>query len=265
MASAQWWSHAHRFAEEHHLQCLPQNADELDSNKVDSAPDTPYILAFLDQGVTLQQCTKGAPGPISASFLQGKNAHRRQFGGGKGQLIAKAVGLKSGRIPDVLDATAGLGKDAFVLATLGCKVRMIEKSPVVAELLRWALQEAQDSEISDIVRRMQLIEQDAVIWMQSQGGAISDVIHLDPMYPEREKSALVKKEMRAFHDLVGASEGEAQLLEAALDCARYRVVVKRPRKGHVIEGPAPSYQLSGKTCRYDIYTLKSMDLLKQSA
>lgn len=270
LASSQWWEHAEAFARAYQLQCLPCSEDDADPwSKRDAVADsgsrvieTPYVLAFLDDGVSLKQLGKRAPGPISASFLHGKNAHRRQFGGGKGQLIAKAVGLKSGIIPSVLDATAGLGKDAFVLASLGCDVQMLEKSPVVAELLRWALEEAKDSEISDIIQRMHLIEQDAVDWMRSQDGPLADVIHLDPMYPERDKSALVKKEMRAFHDLVGTGEDESDLLEIALTRARYRVVVKRPRKGELISGPAPTYQLSGKTCRYDIYTLKSMNELR---
>ena len=95
----------------------------------------PYILYYQSEGVSIIQTEKGAPGPVSASFLGGKTEHRRQFGGGKGQLIAKAVGLNQGVLPEVLDASAGLGRDAFVLASLGCQLTMIERSPVIAELL----------------------------------------------------------------------------------------------------------------------------------
>jgi len=250
-------SRAQEFAHRHQL-----------SFSLDSEPLTrclPYELFYGAQGVVLCQTQKGAPGPISASFLHGKNAHRRQFGGGAGQLIAKAVGVKSSIRPHVLDMTAGLGRDAFVLASLGCRVQMLEKSAVVSELLRAALEEAQGSEIDEIAQRMSLTQVDALSWPAHNAGQTVDVVYLDPMYPERDKSAKVKKEMRAFHDLVGPSEDDRALLAAALAVAQYRVVVKRPRKGQAIEGRTPSYQLVGKSCRYDIYAIKSLDTLKVSA
>ena len=253
-AEPAWGAQAQVFCQENALQLF---------HRLDDLP-TPYVLAYRETGLELLQTGKGAPGPISASFIQGKNAHRRQFGGGKGQLIAKAVGIKSGILPQVLDATAGLGRDAFVLATLGCQVTMLERSPVVAELLRSALEEASNSEVSDIAERMKLHRTNAVDWLKSTE-QIADVVYLDPMYPERDKSALVKKEMRAFHDLVGPGEDDALLLEAALERARYRVVVKRPRKGVCIEGGTPSLQLAGKSSRYDIYTIRSMEQLRSEA
>ena len=93
-------------------------------------------------------------------FVEGAVAHRRKFGGGRGQSIAKAVGLKSGAMPTVVDATAGLGRDAFVLASLGCKVTLIERSPVVAALLQDGLaRAAQDPEIGPWVsERMHLLQ-----------------------------------------------------------------------------------------------------------
>jgi 16S rRNA (guanine1516-N2)-methyltransferase len=85
-----------------------------------------------------------------------------------------------------------------------------------------------------------------------------DVIYLDPMFPDRSKTADVKKEMRAFHLLVGKDEDADALLDKALAAARYRVVVKRPRKSPFIAERAPSYQLEGKSSRYDIYTIKKL-------
>ena len=223
----------------------------------------PYILYYQNAGVSILQTEKGAPGPVTASFLGGKTEHRRQFGGGKGQLIAKAVGLHQGVVPDVLDASAGLGRDAFVLASLGCKLTLVERSPVIVELLTCALEEAKGTELDDIVARMQLISANSSEWLNVQSHPVADVIYLDPMYPHRGKSSLVKKEMRLFQTLVGEDLDDAALLSAALSKARYRVVVKRPRKGLAIEGGAPSYQLMGKSCRYDIYTIKSLAELKR--
>jgi len=222
----------------------------------------PYVLSYTHNSLNIIQTTKGAPGPVNASFVGGKTAHRLNFGGGKGQMIAKAVGLNKGVQPTILDATAGLGRDAFVMASLGCDVLMLERSPVVSALLAFALEEAKSSVVFDIVSRMSLINENAIDWLDSQAESVADVIYLDPMYPHRDKSSLVKKEMRLFQDIVGEDMDDARLLEAALDKAAYRVVVKRPRKGDIIDGVQPSFQLLGKSCRYDLYTLKRIEDIK---
>jgi len=270
-------SRAQSFSEKHQLPFVLDEHGELASasfsNKKKSnckVPESlinppPYILYYQGHSVSILQTEKGAPGPVSASFLGGKTEHRRQFGGGKGQLIAKAVGLNNGVVPEVLDASAGLGRDAFVLASLGCKLMLLERSPVIAELLSCALEEARDTAIDEIIARMQLTQVNSSEWLEQQEFAVADVIYLDPMYPHREKSSLVKKEMRLFQVLVGEDFDDAELLSAALKKARYRVVVKRPRKGLAIEGATPSYQLTGKSCRYDIYSIKSLAGLKSEA
>ena len=248
---------ASAFAADQGYQVVPQG----------SAHDASYELVFSAQPVYLQQLGKGAPGPISAAFDDGKATHRRIYGGGKGQLIAKAVGLTKGVTPKVLDATAGLGRDAFVLASLGCSVRLFERDPVVSEMLFSALAHAQasaDQELSEIAQRMSLHPASSIDWLAGQADKVADVIYLDPMYPEQGKSAAVKKEMRAFHDIVGQNEDDFLLLEAALAKAEYRVVVKRPRKGVAISGPKPSMQVMGKSSRYDIYTIKSLSYLNQN-
>ena len=223
----------------------------------------PLIMMYDRHGPSLVETGKGAPGPVTADFVSGKVDHRRKFGGGKGQLIAKAVGLKSGITPGVIDATAGLGRDAFVLASLGCRVTLLERSPVVAELLASGLERAGlFDDVAPVVSRMAMINRDSIEWLTSQRDTAADVIYLDPMFPQRDKSSLVKKEMRLFKPLVGGDLDAPALLKAALDKARYRVVVKRPRKAPQIEGVNPTFRLEGKSSRYDIYTLKSMDGLK---
>lgn len=126
-----------------------------------------FVVLFDDNGVVLQQTGRKAPGPIMAEFTEGAVDHRRKFGGGKGQMIAKAVGVKAGCYPRVLDATAGLGKDSFVLACLGCQVQMLERSPLVQILLADGLARAQvfarehDPELWAVMQRMQLMRQDS--------------------------------------------------------------------------------------------------------
>lgn len=194
---------------------------------------------------------------IRADFHGPSVRYRRVKGGGRGQLIAKAVGFKGDDAPRVLDCTAGLGGDAFVLASLGCEVTILERVPAVRELLRDGLAQARqqmDQGLNSILDRMQLIESDALAYMrETRDVDRPDVVYLDPMFPERTKSALVKKEMRVFHDLVGDDPDADALLPAALRIARKRVVVKRPRIAPTLASTKPSHVLEGKRNRYDIY------------
>ncbi|MCY1481988.1 Ribosomal RNA small subunit methyltransferase J [compost metagenome] len=222
-------------------------------------PSADFALQLGEHGLQLLQLGPDSPGPVRVDFLEGAAAHRRQFGGGSGQMIAKAVGIQPGVRPFVLDATAGLGRDAFVLATLGCEMRLIERQPLIAALLEDGLaRAARDFEVVPIVSRMRLLPGNAIELMNAWEGEPPQVIYLDPMFPHRDKSALVKKEMRLFRPLVGDDLDAPALLQAALQLATHRVVVKRPRKAPIIEGTKPGYSLEGKSSRYDIYPLKKL-------
>jgi 16S rRNA (guanine1516-N2)-methyltransferase len=238
-------------------------ADHLKLPLIDSSSATAFnlLLQISESGVQLQPTGKKAPGATYVDFVSGAVAHRRQFGGGKGQMIAKAVGIKGGVRPQVLDATAGLGKDAFVLATLGCDVTLLERSPIIHLLLNDGLaRAAQVPEVEEIIQRMTLYQANSIEWMQQQAlqGEHYQVVYLDPMFPHSDKSALVKKEMRSFRPVVGDDLDADQLLEAALAIAENRVVVKRPRKAPFLADRKPSLQFEGKSSRYDIYPLKKL-------
>ena len=199
---------------------------------------------------------------IRADFHGATTTYRRKQGGGKSQMIAKAVGVKSGVYPNVLDATAGLGRDAFVLASLGCRVTLLERVSFIHALLEDALVQAQrfavneDPDLLKILDRMHLVQADARDYMSSYPEVEHpDVVYLDPMFPQRAKSALVKKEMQVLHQLLGTDDNADALLEASLKIARSRVVVKRPRIASALSGPKSSYQLEGKRNRYDVYVL----------
>ncbi|VXC75951.1 Ribosomal RNA small subunit methyltransferase J [Pseudomonas sp. 8Z] len=222
--------------------------------------DSDYALQVGEHGLQLVELGDKAPGPVRVDFIEGAAAHRRQFGGGSGQMIAKAVGVQSGIRPRILDATAGLGRDAFVLASLGCEMTLIERQPLVAALLEDGLQRAaQDLDVAPIAARMHLLNGNAIELMQGWAGEAPQVIYLDPMFPHRDKSALVKKEMRLFRPFVGDDLDAPALLAAALALASHRVVVKRPRKAPAIEGLKPGYVLEGKSSRYDIYPKKKLE------
>ncbi|WP_412460595.1 class I SAM-dependent methyltransferase [Pseudomonas sp. SC11] len=218
-----------------------------------------FALQVGAEGLQLQQLGPQAPGAVRVDFVEGQAAHRRLFGGGSGQMIAKAVGIAQGVRPRVLDATAGLGKDAFVLASLGCQMTLIERQPLIAALLEDGLARGRsDAEVASIIERMHLLTGNAIAHMGGWQGEAPQVIYLDPMFPHRDKSALVKKEMRVFRPLVGDDLDAPALLEAALALASHRVVVKRPRKAPIIDGPKPSHSLEGKSSRYDIYPKKAL-------
>ncbi|MBI46970.1 MAG: SAM-dependent methyltransferase [Marinobacter sp.] len=222
--------------------------------------DFPVLLFLDEQGLGLQMTGKGAPGPVRAEFVTGKMGYRREHGGGAGQLVAKAVGLQKTRAAlHIVDATAGLGQDAFVLASLGCTVTLFERNPVIHALLADGLARAAlNVDCAAIVERMRLLEGSSIEWLARPGTEAADVGYLDPMFPHRDKSALVKKEMQVFRTIVGDDEDSAQLLAAALERARYRVVVKRPRKASAIEGAEPTTRIEGKSSRYDVYAIRAL-------
>lgn len=224
--------------------------------RTQAAEDEAYALVLTPERLELRPLGQAASGPVSIDWLAGRARHRRLYGGGRGQPLARALGLKPGTTPRIIDATAGLGRDAFVLAHLGCKVRMLERSPLLAALLEDALQRAaQDPDIGPwIHKRLELIQTDAIGYLNTlTPEARPEAVYLDPMYPKRGKAALVKKEMQTLQTLIGPDTDSAALLQAALRAALKRVAVKRPIKAPPLEGPKPDAVIKGKTTRYDVY------------
>ncbi|GJH43289.1 class I SAM-dependent methyltransferase [Pasteurella canis] len=210
-----------------------------------------------EQGQTrleLRKLDEPKLGAVYVDFVHGVMAHRRKFGGGRGEAIAKAIGIKKDYLPTVIDATAGLGRDAFVLASLGCKVRLVERHPVVRLLLQDGLQRAYaDKEIGEMMQQnMQLLTVQHIAQLQPEID-FADAVYLDPMYPHKQKSALVKKEMRVFQHLVGADTDADNLLEPALKLAKKRVVVKRPDYANFLAQHSPDFSRETKNHRFDIY------------
>jgi 16S rRNA (guanine1516-N2)-methyltransferase len=220
------------------------------------------LLAFRlgDAGLEMVQLAAGRMVAIRVDFMAPEVDYRRHRGGGRGEAIVRAVGLRAGEALQVLDATAGMGGDAFVLASVGCRVTMLERVPALQALLADGLARARaadrgaDPEFARVIDRMLLVEADAVAHLSALAEAdCPDVIYLDPMFPGRRKSAAVKKEMQVFHDLVGGDGDADRLLEVALTRARRRVVVKRPRLADPLAGPAPDHVLAGVRNRFDLY------------
>lgn len=156
--------------------------------------------------------------------------------------------------PLALDAAAGLGEDAFLLAAAGFRVELYESNPLIARLLSDGLERAAAlPELAGIRARMRLHEKDSVQAMRNWPSDVPrpDVIFLDPMFPPRKKSALVKKKLQLLQLVERPCDDEAALLEAALSLAPRKIVIKRPLKGPWLAGVAPAYSLSGRAARFD--------------
>jgi 16S rRNA (guanine1516-N2)-methyltransferase len=215
-----------------------------------------YGLQLIDQQWHLINHDEPDMTPVVIDFVSGKTAYRRKYGHAGGEAIGKAVGIKKGHRPTIVDATAGLGRDAFVLVTMGCRVHMIERSELIATLLEDGLRRAaQDEKIGVLIK-------DKLSLMCGDGRQIllhlpfhPDVIYLDPMFPLKDKSALVKKDMRMVQEIVGQDEDADELLNVALTIATNRVVVKRPAYANFLAELKPTTSIKTKKHRFDIYLI----------
>ena len=190
---------------------------------------------------------------LSCDFVGGSVQHRLRFGGGRGQDLPKAAGLKLGINPHIIDATAGLGRDAFLLASLGAKVTMIERSAEMHALLHDGMARAlyAGGVTAEIISRMTLIHGDAIQLLPSLS---PEIVFVDPMHPPRNKSALVKAEMRQIRTIVGIDVDQNRLMQTALAYASRRVVLKWPAKAApMADIPPATHQIIGKSVRYDVF------------
>jgi 16S rRNA (guanine1516-N2)-methyltransferase len=212
-------------------------------------------LVYTETRLELRQPSgAGKEGPLFVDFLAGSNSYRRLHNNTINQPLARAVGIKSGFRPSIVDGTAGLGRDGFVLACLGCTVIMIERSAVLSALLQDALDRAlADAATRDIIKdNIRLICGDTQTVLATLGEK-PHTVYLDPMYPKRTGSALNKKEMRVIRSLVGDDQDSASLLASALQGAANRVVVKRPNEAPPLTERPPSHVIRMKNHRFDVY------------
>lgn len=184
---------------------------------------------------------------------------RLRRGNLQSELLVKAARIKGLSRPiRIVDATAGLGEDSLLFAAAGFSVRLYESDPVIAALLRDALaRAAADPQLSDPVSRMVLFEEDSTLALPQLAGTpdAPDVVYLDPMFPERHKSGLIKKKFQLLQQLERPCGDEGALMEAALAAKPQRIVIKRPLKGPYLAGVKPSWSLTGKAIRCDVLVL----------
>lgn len=167
------------------------------------------------------------------------------------EFLVKASKIKGIEHPVIIDATAGMGEDSMILAAAGFEVYLFEYDPVIAALLKDALDRAMEiPELKEAAGRMHFTEGNSIDNM-SKLEIAPDVVLLDPMFPARQKSALVKRKFQLLQKLEKPCSDENELLEAALNVKPRRIVIKRPLKGPFLGGMKPSYSLTGKAIRYD--------------
>ena len=190
---------------------------------------------------------------LVCDFTGGAVGRRLRAGGGRRQALPRAAGFTKGRTPVVVDATAGLGRDAFLLASLGAEVTLVERSPEIHALLQDGMARAEDAggAVGETIARMTLVLGDAKVMLPELK---AEVVLVDPMHPPRGNSALVKKEMRLLRAVVGTAPDAFDLMQVALAAASKRVVLKWPLRAAGMAGLAPpSHQIRGKTTRYDVF------------
>lgn len=173
------------------------------------------------------------------------------------ELLVRAARVRGVEHPRALDATAGMGEDSLLLAAAGFEVILYEHDAAIAALLQDALDRAARNEaLAPVVARMSLVQGDSVAALRKLGTADGaprpDVVLLDPMFPERRKSASVKKKAQLLQRLECPAQDEREMLDAAIAAHPRKVVIKRPLKGQLLAGMKPSYQISGKAVRYDV-------------
>ena len=217
----------------------------------DFSDDYDFLLQFSQGHLSLLSTRADAPGELWVDFADASLSRRRQQGVKK-QELGKAVGLKKNSGQSILDATAGLGADAFLLASAGCQVKLLERSPVVSALLADGLGRALGAggELAEIVRRMELRAAD---FLQLQDLQPVDVVYLDPMFPKDGKSAKSKKGMFLLQELLPEPQEGGALLDKARTLARRRVVVKRGRHSALMDSSKPDIQYRGSSSRFDVY------------
>lgn len=260
---------------------------------VDPDAEHPLVLHRTEQGLVLEKdamslrcdfkemLPRVKPGKLQAELLVKASKIKRKEPLSSSAIQTKNKDAQSGKIdnkllpatPIAIDATAGLGQDSFLLAAAGFSVYMFEQDPIIAALLEDALDRAKsDPVLANIVERMHLFAEDSISALQRLGTSLSrdeqmpqtsdsqpyltvkpDVIYLDPMFPERTKSAAVKKKFQLLHHLEHPCENEEELLGAAMNIQPRKIVVKRMAKGPFLAGKKPSYSIKGKSIRYDCY------------
>ena len=238
------------YSEENFREKAEKLAKKLNIEVKEEISENELALLYDERGLTLTDGTLEVRGDFA------ENRNRLSENNLRQEFLVKAVKSKNmGENPLVVDATAGLGEDSILLSASGFRVVMFEYNPVICALLEDAMDRAREIEgLREIVERMTLIEGDSTEKM-SEISERPEAVFLDPMFPERKKSGLVKKKFQLLQRLEKPATDERKMYEEALKLRPKKIVVKRPLKGPNLEGTKPSFTIKGKAIRYDCILL----------
>ncbi len=220
--------------------------------RISRIPDSGSVLIVAENGLSLLvKNDQGKDMRVRVDFTTGN--WRRRIASVRGEQIIRAMGRKTDPATTIIDGTGGLGRDSFLLAAAGFQVQVIERNPLLAALLEDGLLRARESRLTKTISaRISLTCGNACHYLEQLQKPVA-IVYLDPLFPSRKKSARVKKELQVIREIAGDNDNACNLLTCALMTATGRVVVKRPRHGPWLDERPPSYSVSGKTIRFDIY------------
>lgn len=238
---------------------------ELGLVRSTARPEGYWALSRASAPGSALQLTRVDGVELCVDFVRGKARHRMKEAGFGASMLTKALGVRSffrrnGEYPCIVDATGGLGQDAWALASTGCQLTLFEQHPVIHALLADALRRAaKNPATSEIASRVTLTRANAEQAMRNLRKQDMHAVYLDPMYPEKRRNAASKKGMQFLHELLGPvpAQESPSLFLSAVATGVSRVVVKRPKGAPCLPG---SEQFSGQktevispNTRYDIY------------
>lgn len=231
-------------------------SDSARSGADDACPGVPehWACTYDAAGWSVRD-TASRLGPLRVDFATGALAYRRAHGRDSQRGLGRATGKANPDDPTLIDATGGLGKDGFILACLGWRVTLLERSPLLAGLLADGVARGRhDARIGLICRRMRVLHQEATHYLEGLASAARPrVVYLDPMYPVDPGSALPGREMQYLRRLLGDAPSDPRLLVAARAAAKERVVVKRPAGAQPLSDMLPTHVIRMGGTRYDVY------------
>ena len=210
------------------------------------------FLVLEGKGLSLRQGNLSMMGDFEEMIPRLKQSNLEH------EMLVKAARIKGEdpRSLQILDATEGMGEDSLILSAAGFNVLMYEYDAIIAELLIDTIKRAMNEDaLKEIVSRMEAHSGDSIKVMSTASEADKkvDIILLDPMFPERKKSGLIKKKFQLLQQLECPCSNEEELFAAAKAANPRKIIVKRPAKGPFLAGAKPSYSVPGKAIRYDCY------------
>lgn len=221
-------------------------AEKLNTEVLEFLPEDRLSVVFDEHGVSLVRNGLSMQADFSHMSERIRQGRLQQ------EMLVKASKFKGLEGPFYgIDATAGLGEDGMILAAAGIRMKLYEYNPVIAALLKDALRRAADNPaLAFAVSNMTVIEGDSIraMWEYSEP---LDIILLDPMFPKREKSGLIKKKFQLLQQLEQPCSNEEDMLQAAISCRPRKILIKRPQKGPWLGNRKPDYSIEGKAIRYD--------------